>query len=113
MARPGAVGVNPLLMHWTTSTDAAPASQNLGAVFLPPLVSELLEIPNFSGAYNQDGALILTTPPMTGPISNALQLYHTHDYAMFYRNLEQNAKTRIQAFRSVRPREPRPAASSR
>jgi hypothetical protein len=110
MARPGAVSVNPLLMLWTTSTDVAPASLNLGAVFMPPIVSELMEIPNFSGAFNQDGALILTTPPTTGPISNAIQLYHTYDYAMFYRNLEQNAKVRIEAFRSGRPGERRPVA---
>jgi hypothetical protein len=108
MARPGAVSVNPLLMSWTTSTDVAPASLNLGAVFMPPVVSELMEIPNFSGAFNQDGALILTTPPLTGPISNAIQLHHTYDYALFYRNLEQNAKVRIEAFRSRRPGEGRP-----
>lgn len=105
MARPGAVSVNPLLMSWTTSAEVAPASLNLGAVFLPPIVGERMEVPNFSGAFNQDGALILTAPPTTGPISNALQLYHSYDYAMFYRNLEQNAKVRIEAFRNVRPGE--------
>ncbi len=69
---------------------------------MPPIVSELMEIPNFSGAFNQDGALVLTTPPTSGPLSNAAQLYHPYDYAMFYRNLEQNAKLRIEAFRSGR-----------
>jgi pimeloyl-ACP methyl ester carboxylesterase len=110
MGRPGAVGVNPLLTHWTTSTDVPPASLNLGAVFLPPAVTARMEIPNFSGAFNQDGALILTTPPTSGPISNAIQLYHTYDYAMFYRNLEQNAQVRIDAFRSGGPRVRRPDA---
>lgn len=100
IARPGAVSVNPLLMRWATSTDVAPASANLGAVFMPPLVSSLSEIPNFSGAFNQDGALILTSPPTAGPGANAAQVYHIFDYAIFYRNIEQNAKDRIEAFRS-------------
>jgi hypothetical protein len=101
MARPGAVGVNPLLMHWSTSTDLAPASLNLGTVLMPPLVSVQTEIPQFTGAYLMDGALILTNPPQTAPMAAPTEIYHIYDYALFYRNLEQNAKDRINAFHSM------------
>jgi hypothetical protein len=60
------------------------------------------EIPQFTGAYNLDGALILTNPPQTPSMANAAQVYHIFDYALFYRNLEQNAKDRINAFSSNR-----------
>ena len=63
MARPGAIGVNPLLSLWTTSTDTAPASLNLGTVLMPPMVPVQTETAQFTGAYSQDGALILTNPP--------------------------------------------------
>lgn len=98
MARPGAVGVNPLLSFWTTSNDTAPASANLGTVLMPPMVPVQTEIPQFSGAYIQDGALILTNPPTLPPMAAANQIYHIYDYALFYRNLEKNAKDRINAF---------------
>jgi len=104
MARPGAVSVNPLLMLWSTSTDVAAASMNLGTVLMPPMVAAQTEISQFTGAYNQDGALILTNPPQSAPMANAAQIYHSYDYALFYRNLEQNAKDRIRAFQARRPR---------
>jgi pimeloyl-ACP methyl ester carboxylesterase len=100
MARPGAVSVNPLLAQAATSTATAPESAHLGALLLPPAVGTPTETPQFSGAYNQDGALILTRPPDTAPLANAAQIYHSFDYAIFYRNLEQNAKDRIAAFLS-------------
>jgi hypothetical protein len=98
MARPGAIGVNPLLSFWTTANDAAPASLNLGAVLMPPMVPAQTEIPQVTGAYIQDGALILTNPPTLPPMASASQIYHPYDYALFYRNLEKNAKDRINAF---------------
>lgn len=104
MARPGAVSVNPLLMLWSTSNDVAAASMNLGTVLMPPMVSVQTEISQSTGAYNLDGALILTNPPQTPPMANAAQFYHSFDYALFYRNLEQNAKDRISAFHARRPR---------
>jgi pimeloyl-ACP methyl ester carboxylesterase len=103
MARPGAVGVNPLLKLWSTSTDIAPASLNMGTVLMPPVVATQTELPHFTGAYNLNGALILTDPPQGAPMANAAQVYHAFDYALFYRNLEQNAKDRIAAFRSRKP----------
>jgi hypothetical protein len=71
---------------------------NLGTVLIPSMVSAQTEIPQFTGAYNRDGALILTNPPQGAPMANATQVYHIFDYALFYRNLEQNAKDRIDAF---------------
>ena len=100
MARPGAIGVNPLLMLDSTSADVADASLNLGTVLMPPMVSAQTEIPQFTGAYILDGALILTNPPQTPPMASAGQVYHPYDYALFYRNLEQNAKDRIDSFYS-------------
>ena len=98
MARPGAIGVNPLLSLWTTSNETAPASLNLGTVLMPPMVPVQTETARFTGAYIQDGALILTNPPALPPMFAASQIYHPYDYALFYRNLEQNAKDRINAF---------------
>ena len=108
MARPGAVSVNPLLMLWSTSEDVAGAEMNLGTVLLPPMVPVRTEIPHFTGAYNHDGALILTDQPQSAPMANAAQVYHLFDYALFYRNLEQNAMDRINSFYGRRPREGRP-----
>ena len=102
MARPGAIGVNPLLMQWSTSTDVAPASMNLGTVLMPPMVRVQTEIPQFTGAYLMDGALILTNPPQSAPMAATTGIYHPYDYALFYRNLEQNAKDRINAFHARR-----------
>jgi hypothetical protein len=104
MARPGAVSVNPLLRLWSTSPDVAAESMNLGTVLMPPMVNAQTEIPQFTGAYNLDGALILTKPPQSAPMANVAQVYHVFDYALFYRNLEQNAKDRIKAFYSRRRR---------
>ncbi len=101
MARPGAIGVNPLLMNWSTSEAIADASTNLGTVLMPPMVSAQTETPHLTGAYLRDGALILTNPPEAAPMANAGQFYHMYDYALFYRNLEQNAKDRIKAFYSA------------
>ena len=105
MARPGAVSVNPLLMLRATSADVAPASMNLGTVLMPPVVSSQTEMPQFTGAYSLDGALILTNPPQNGPMASSSQIYHIFDYALFYRNLEQNAKDRINAYRTSRPKQ--------
>jgi pimeloyl-ACP methyl ester carboxylesterase len=102
MARPGAVGVNPLLANWATSEDTAPASLNLGTVLMPPMVLVQMETAQLTGAYLRDGALILTNPPALPPMATASQIYHPYDYALFYRNLEQNAKDRINAFRGSR-----------
>jgi pimeloyl-ACP methyl ester carboxylesterase len=102
MARPGAIGVNPLLSHWTTSEDTAPASMNLGTVLMPPMVPVQTETAQQTGAYTRDGALILTNPPTLPPMAAANQIYHPYDYALFYRNLEKNAKDRVNAFRGIR-----------
>jgi hypothetical protein len=102
MARPGAISVNPLLSFWTTSNDTAPAALNLGTVLMPPMVPVQTETAHFTGAYTQDGALILTNPPTLAPMAAASQIYHIYDYALFYRNLEKNAKDRIDAFRCRR-----------
>jgi hypothetical protein len=66
------------------------------------MVNAQMEIPQLTGTYNLDGALILTNPPQSAPMANAAQVYHMFDYALFYRNLEQNAKDRINAFISRR-----------
>jgi hypothetical protein len=105
MARPGAVSVNPLLTVGSTSNDVAPKSANLGTVLMPPFAATQTELPQFTGAYNMDGALILTDPPPGAPMASAAQVYHVFDYALFFRNLEQNAKDRISAYRSRSPRE--------
>jgi hypothetical protein len=102
MARPGAISVNPLLSLWATSNDTAPASLNLGTVLMPPMVPVQTETAQSTGAYIRDGALILTNPPKLPPMAAASQIYHPFDYALFYRNLEKNAKDRISAYHYCR-----------
>ncbi len=101
MARPGAVGVNPLLMISSTSTEVADASLNLGTALMPPMVNAQTEIPQFTGAYILDGALILTNPPQTPPMFSANQIYHPTTTRS---SIETSIRTpRIGSARSTRP----------
>ena len=60
------------------------------------------EVLHYTGAYvdKETGALVVTTPPdpplvITGWPNG---VYHKYDYALWYRNLEANVKTRCKNY---------------
>jgi hypothetical protein len=96
---PGAVSINPL--NW--KTDGTPASKdlNLGAVFFDDLTGTVKrEIPHYTGAHldMKTGAL-MTSPPDKLDLSHFPPgVLHKYDFALWYRNIEQNARDRIKAY---------------
>ena len=91
----GAIALNPLT--WSTGPEPAPASKNLGAVFVDEDGSTKV-IPRFTPARVAGGALIvdpadksLLTHMPFGP-----GVYHNYDYSLFFDNLRQNAADRIE-----------------
>ena len=96
---PGASCVNPL--SWTTGNAPADKSLNLGAVFFDENTNTIeREVPHYCGAQidPETGALV-TTPPDDLPLGNFPEgVYHKYDFAFWYRNLERNAATRIEAY---------------
>ncbi|MCC8141147.1 MAG: DUF3089 domain-containing protein [Lachnospiraceae bacterium] len=94
--------INPL--SWSTDTAVADRSLNLGACFTNYDGEIVTEIPEFTGAYidEERGALKVTdvSPeeyPSNLPIFEDGS-YHTYDYEFFYRNLQENVQTRIDAY---------------
>jgi hypothetical protein len=129
LVRKDAFSVNPLT--WTATdpsaveSTAAPASANLGAVFhkgllpgadpgvftLQPDGSSTFEVNNYTGAQNNDGALVIDPTALPAPANyqnlnapyNTLPgWYHGYDYAFFYRSIEQNVIDRVAAYK-LRP----------
>ncbi len=122
-----AYSVNPLT--WVASgpgeveSPGGSASANLGALFyegqlgtVSPVIFNLdpdtgdytYEIANYTGAQNNDGALVIipsllpppaNQPNLTPPYNQVL-VFHNYDYNFFYRNLEQNVVVRISAYNS-------------
>lgn len=96
------LSINPL--NWKTDSTPADKSLNLGACFPDYDGNITLEIPNLTGAYLDDlrGALKVTDvtpqdyPPGLDLFSDGV--YHLYDYQFFYRNLQENVQTRIDAY---------------
>ncbi len=94
--------INPLT--WSTDGAVAEKSLNLGACFTNYDEEIVEEIPEFTGAYidEERGALKVTdVSPEDYP--STLEIfkdgsYHTYDYEFFYRNLQENVQTRIDAY---------------
>ena len=124
LVQKNAYSVNPLT--WVASgpaeveATAGPASANLGALFYQGLLGTdptvtfnldpdtgdyTYEIDNYTGAQNQNGALVINIPS-TGPATQGnlvtpydkAPFFHNYDYTFFYRNLEKNAVSRINAY---------------
>ena len=98
------LAINPL--NWKTDAAIADKSLNLGACFTDYDGNITEEINNFTGAYIDDvrGTLKITdvTP---GEYPAGLEIfedgiYHLYDYQFFYRNLQKNVQTRIDAYQS-------------
>jgi hypothetical protein len=103
----GAVAINPL--NW--KTDATPASrqENIEAIFFNDATGKIIEtIPYFAGAYIDTATGALVPTDIQTPTSPEIDLehmgrwpaevYHRYDYAFWFKNLQQNAKDRIEAY---------------
>ncbi len=94
--------INPLT--WSTDDAVADKSLNLGACFTNYDGEIVQEIPEFTGAYidEERGALKVTdVSPEDYPSGLSIfedGSYHTYDYEFFYRNLQDNVQTRIDAY---------------
>lgn len=99
------LAINPL--NWRTDSTPAPAAANLGACFTDYSGRIVREVPNFCGAYldPQRGTVKVTgiDPSDYPPVLHifAPGVYHLYDYQFFYRNLQQNVQTRLNAFASA------------
>ncbi len=103
----GAVAINPL--NW--KTDGTPASRkgHKGAVFFDDATGEVIaRIPHFAAAYvdTDSGALIATDTQENESDKVDFEhmgrwskgVYHRFDYAIWYNNLKENVKKRIDAY---------------
>jgi hypothetical protein len=100
---PGTFCVNPL--NWHTDSEYAGREAHLGAVFLKIGKKPLIERGNYTGAYvSQQKNMLIIDEPMSirllriANIAGAKLAIHSFDYAIFYRNLQKNVKTRIKAY---------------
>ena len=97
-----AYAINPL--NWKTDGTFADKDLNLGACFTDYSGKIKSEIPNFCGAYLDTKRGVLKIPDIVSsdypPVVQFLPqgAYHVYDYMFFFRNLQQNVKTRIQSF---------------
>ena len=98
------LAINPL--NWKTDGAIADKSLNLGACFTDYDGNITKEINNLTGAYIDDvrGTLKVTDiTPEEYPAGLELfedGIYHLYDYQFFYRNLQKNVQTRIDAYQS-------------
>jgi hypothetical protein len=100
---PGTFCVNPL--NWRTDSEYADKNAHLGAVFLKVGKKPLIERASYTGAYvSQQKNMLIIDEPISirllrlANIAGAKLAIHSFDYAIFYRNLQKNVKTRMKAF---------------
>jgi hypothetical protein len=90
-----AVVTNPLT--WDINTPVASRSENKGAVLLK--FNKI--IPHPVNAEVHDGVLWVEKPHFFGNVFYTNKNYHIGDYNLFYMNVRENAKERIDAFENV------------
>ena len=96
------LAINPL--NWKTDGTYADKSLNKGACFTDYDGNITEDIPNLTGAYIDDVRGALKVPdisPEDYPMTISLfenGIYHPYDYQFFYRNLQENVQTRIDAY---------------
>ena len=94
--------INPL--NWKTDGTPAEKNLNLGACFTDYSGEVKKEIKNFCGAYIDVERGVLKIPDITSSDYPSVisflpeGSYHIYDYLFFYRNLQENVKTRINNF---------------
>ena len=97
--------INPL--NWKTDSTPADKSLNQGACFTDYSGEITSEIPELTGAYIDETRGALKVPdvsPEDYPAGLSIftdGVYHLYDYQFFYRNLQENVQTRIDAFTSA------------
>lgn len=96
-------GINPL--NWRTDSTAASKEENLGACFTNYEGTVEKEVPHLTGArLSEERGTLIATDIQPEEYSNGLfpdGVYHLNDYLFFYRNLQENVKTRTEAFLSA------------
>lgn len=98
------LAINPL--NWKTDSTPADKSFNHGACFTDYDGNITKEVVNLTGAYVDDvrGALKVTdVTPEEYPAGLEIfedGIYHLYDYQFFYRNLQENVRTRIDSYQS-------------
>lgn len=96
------LAINPL--NWKTDSTPASKEENLGACFTNYGGEIVTEIPQLTGAYidPERGALKVpdVTPEEYPPVLSIFSdgIYHLYDYQFFYRNLQENVSTRLDAY---------------
>ncbi len=96
------LAINPL--NWRTDGTPADRSLNLGACFTNYDGEIDREVPELCGAYidPERGALKVTgvSPEEYPPVLDIFEagVYHLYDYQFFYRNLQRNVQTRVEAY---------------
>jgi hypothetical protein len=95
--------VNPL--NWRTDCEYASSEEHLGAVFLKIGKKNHFKKQAYTGAFvNPQNHMLMIDEPMAirllrlAHIAGAKLALHAFDYAIFYRNLQKNVKTRIKAY---------------
>ncbi len=94
--------INPL--NWKTDATLATKTENKGACFTNYKGEIVREIPSLTGAYIDPvrGSLKVTdvTPEAYPPVLSLFNegIYHLYDYQFFYRNLQDNVRSRLNAF---------------
>ena len=98
------LAINPL--NWKTDATIADKSLNLGACFTDYEGNIVKEVNNLTGAYIDDvrGTLkVMDVTPEEYPAGLDIfedGIYHLYDYQFFYRNLQKNVQTRVDAYQS-------------
>ena len=97
-----AYAINPL--NWKTDATPAEKTENLGACFTRYSGEIKREEPQLCGCYVDEarGVVKVTDidpadyPPVVPGLPEGA--YHIYDYQFFYRNLQENVRTRVEAF---------------
>lgn len=93
--------INPL--NWKTNSEVADKSLNKGACFTEYSGNIKEEVPEFTGAYLDEkrGTLKVTDVDKEKYSSSMFDkgVYHLNDYQFFFRNLEENVKARLSAYK--------------
>lgn len=96
------LAINPL--NWKTDSAKADKSENLGACFTDYSGNITQEIKNLTGAYiDSERGTLKVTDVSSKDYPSGLDImgegiYHIYDYQFFYRNLEKNVQTRLNAY---------------
>jgi hypothetical protein len=90
-----AVVTNPLT--WDANKLTAERSENLGGV----LLNFNKVVPNVTDATVHKGVLWIDKPHFFGNLLYREKNYHIADYNLFYLNVQQNVKQRLQAFNKI------------